>query len=303
MAEQKLRAIYEALDARNPKQAIKHCNALLAKANYPLIKALKGLALERMGQSEAAIAMAREVDPATADVSTLATLLIVFRAQGRGDEGTAAYARAFAHRPDSEDIATELFSCHIRARAYAPAQLLALKMYKRHNAALYLSWAVTTLLLQADALVPAAAVAAAARGEAPAGGDGGASALAAAEASADSLQRSKLLKLAAAMMAREEVSKEGELQLRLAALRRLGSPAEALALLDEKGSLFCTPVERIRARAELLEALGRWDEARLAHREVIYLSIYIYIYIHIYLYIYIYIHTYIFIYIYMHICL
>eukprot|EP00962_Isochrysis_galbana_P033168 scaffold11044_cov113-Isochrysis_galbana.AAC.1 len=288
------RAVYDALDARNPRQAIKHCNALLAKAPYPLVKALKALALERTGKHVEAAALAREAaESQLADEATLSTLCIVWRAQGRVEEATAAYASALQRRPDSEELAIQLFCCHMRARAYAPAQLLALKLYKGFpgaEAPLYLSWAVTALLLQADALaplvqgggpagtLPPASVAAAseeakkevgAEAKRTEGAGQDTEADAEAKKKADAVQRVKLLQLAVAMMGREEVRGEGDLQLRLSALRRLGDVGSALCMIEQHGGLFCTPIERIRARAQLLESDRRWPDAQAAHRDVL----------------------------------
>ena len=47
MAERRLRPIYEALDSRNPRQAIKLCDAALKKGSFALIAALKAVALTR----------------------------------------------------------------------------------------------------------------------------------------------------------------------------------------------------------------------------------------------------------------
>ena len=47
-ASAKVRSIYDALDARNPKQAVKLCDATLKKSPLPLVRALKAVALERL---------------------------------------------------------------------------------------------------------------------------------------------------------------------------------------------------------------------------------------------------------------
>ena len=54
--ERKIRPIYEALDGRQPKQALKLCDALLKKGTFHLVMALKAVALaaRRMARSEVA---------------------------------------------------------------------------------------------------------------------------------------------------------------------------------------------------------------------------------------------------------
>ena len=78
----KVSPIYEALDARNPKQAVKLCDAALKKASIPLVRALKAVALERMGRAEEATALAREEAAAVVkappiDDTVLSTLMIL----------------------------------------------------------------------------------------------------------------------------------------------------------------------------------------------------------------------------------
>ena len=59
--ERKIRPIYEALDSRNPKQALKLCDAILKKQAIPLVQALKAVALARMDRLDEALAIARQV--------------------------------------------------------------------------------------------------------------------------------------------------------------------------------------------------------------------------------------------------
>ena len=216
-ANQRLQAIYESLDSGNNKQAVKHCNALLAKADYPLVKALKALALQRCGRFDEALSVARELvssPVACSHEATLSTVLMVFRRAGLASEATAICERGHEAKPQSEEIAVELLRCHLQAAAYGPAQLLALRLYKASGRASHLSWAVAMALLQADSLAPPTHAAATAAPDE-------------AVAAANEAQRQKLLRLATAMMARAEVSTEGELQLRLAAHRRAGANEEA----------------------------------------------------------------------------
>eukprot|EP00965_Chrysotila_dentata_P022961 760875-Pleurochrysis_carterae.AAC.1 len=57
----KVRAIYDALDARNTKQALKLCNSALAKGEVPLVLALKAVALQRSGKPDEALTICRQV--------------------------------------------------------------------------------------------------------------------------------------------------------------------------------------------------------------------------------------------------
>ena len=56
----KLGPIYEALDSRNPKLAVKLCDSILKKSGVPIVAALKAVALDRMGKGEEAFSLATE---------------------------------------------------------------------------------------------------------------------------------------------------------------------------------------------------------------------------------------------------
>ena len=93
--ERKIRPIYEALDGRQPKQALKLCDALLKKGTFHLVMALKAdpapKGLSRAGE---AIELARQVGnnlkAETTDDHLLSTLLMTYRACGKTDEMVAA---------------------------------------------------------------------------------------------------------------------------------------------------------------------------------------------------------------------
>jgi len=154
----KVGAIYDALDAQNFKQAIKLCDAALKKSSSPLIKALKALSLHKSGRSDEGLALCRDVaanlQEDGADGPVLNTLMMVFKATGNAQEGTACYARAYQLDPTNEELARQLFVGYLRSEAYAEAQQLALRLYKQLGAKRYLLWAVTGLLLQVDELHP-----------------------------------------------------------------------------------------------------------------------------------------------------
>ena len=80
MSARKVSPIYEALDAGNPKQAIKLCDGVLKKqADFPLVRALKAVALVRSSRMDDAIALARETSASLRppfDEHVLNTLLI-----------------------------------------------------------------------------------------------------------------------------------------------------------------------------------------------------------------------------------
>ena len=256
----KVSPIYEALDARNPKQAVKLCDAALKKASIPLVRALKAVALERMGRTEDATALARQEAAAVAkslpiDETVLSTLMIAFRALGLADEGSAAYEAAWQAEPDNSELAAHLFSSHLRTAQYAKAQALAMKMFKRPKGDEYIFWAVACLVLQVDEMGP------------PRQPHRGFADVAPPEAAAKHLQ------LGVAMLGRAaaqgKLSRLAHFQLYDEVLRRQHAHVDRLRLLDDHGQLEANVVERLRRRAALFEAERRWVEAQATHAELL----------------------------------
>ena len=256
MYNRKVQPIYEALDARNPKQAVKLCDAALKKASIPLVRALKAVALERIGRADEATALVREeaaaiVKAPPIDETVLSTLMIVFRAVGLASEGSAAYEAAWQVEPDNSELAAHLFSSHLRTAQYAKAQAVAMKMFKRPQGDEYIFWAVSCVVLQVDDMAPPRqphkAYAEAAPPEAAA----------------------KHLQLAAAMLGRAatqgKLTRLPHLQLYDEVLKRQQAHAERLTLLDTHGALEQNQVESLRKRAELHERLGQLGAAQAAH--------------------------------------
>ena len=156
----RVRPIYDALDARNYKLSLKLCTAALQKsADSSLIKALKAVTLERLGKPEEALALCRDVAATLrppADDTLLNTLMMVFKAVGHADEGTACFERAYEQETDNEELAHFLFGCYMRAQDHTKAQQLSMRLHKQFSASTqrYVYWAVTCMLLQTPADPP-----------------------------------------------------------------------------------------------------------------------------------------------------
>ena len=165
MASRKIGPIYDALDAGNPKQAIKLCDGVLKKSgNIPIVKALKAVALVRTQKTDEALALARETSASMdspMDEHVLNTLLITYRAAGKTDEMVSIYEAAHKAEPFSADLAGALFAAYLRASDFAKAQQIAMKLNKSQTPLVpgqqdgeLIYWAVGCLLLQVDAMAP-----------------------------------------------------------------------------------------------------------------------------------------------------
>ncbi|OIT37017.1 hypothetical protein A4A49_56160, partial [Nicotiana attenuata] len=102
--ERRVRAIWDAIDSRQFKNALKHCTPLLSKyPNSPYALALKASVLERMGKAEEVFSVclnAKELlytnDSVLIDDLTLSTLQFVFQRFDHLDMATSCYEYACA---------------------------------------------------------------------------------------------------------------------------------------------------------------------------------------------------------------
>ena len=151
----KLRPIYEALDSRNFRGAVKLCNNKQV-AKLGLVRVLKAHALNQMGRSDEALALCNEVkaeDPT--DEPTLSTMATVYRGLGQLGEAMGCYEKAYAADPDNEEMAVATFFCYVRADEGVKQKQHAMGMYKRFQKAKYLMWASVSMVIEASSKGPA----------------------------------------------------------------------------------------------------------------------------------------------------
>nr|XP_009599787.1 N-terminal acetyltransferase B complex auxiliary subunit NAA25 isoform X2 [Nicotiana tomentosiformis] len=154
--ERRVRPIWDAIDSRQFKNALKHCTPLLSKyPNSPYALALKALVLERMGKAEEAFSVclnAKELlytnDSVLIDDLTLSTLQIVFQRLDHLDMATSCYEYACGKFPTNLDLMMGLFNCYVREYSFVKQQQIAIKMYKIVGEERFLLWAVCSIQLQ-----------------------------------------------------------------------------------------------------------------------------------------------------------
>ncbi|EYU45694.1 hypothetical protein MIMGU_mgv1a0008562mg, partial [Erythranthe guttata] len=155
--ERRVRPIWDAVDSRQFKNALKLCTALLSKyPNSPYALALKALTLERMGRNEEALSVclnAKEIlctsDPNVfVDDLTLSTLQIVFQRLDHLGMATSCYEHSCAKYPNNLELMIGLFNCYVREYSFVKQQQIAIKMYKTAGEERFLLWAVCSIQLQ-----------------------------------------------------------------------------------------------------------------------------------------------------------
>ncbi|CAH9109432.1 unnamed protein product [Cuscuta epithymum] len=246
--ERRVRPIWDAIDSRRYKNALKHCTTLLSKhPNSPYVLALKALILERTGKPEEALSVclnAKELlytnDFALIDDYTLSTLQIVFQRLGRLDAATSCYEYACGKFPNNMELMIGLFNCYVHEYSYVKQQQIAIKMYKIAGEERFLIWAVCSIQLQVIC------------------GNGG----------------DKLLLLAEGLLKKHIVShslQEPEaLMLYISILEQQSKYGDALEVLEGKlGSLIMIDVDRLRLQGRLHARSGDYDAASSIFQDVL----------------------------------
>ncbi|CAL4900135.1 unnamed protein product [Urochloa decumbens] len=154
--ERRVRPIWDAVDSRQYKAALKLCTSLLAKhPTSPYALALKALILERMGKPDEALSVSLNAKELLYsdnifhfDDLTLSTLQIVFQRLDRLDLATSCYEYACTKYPSNLELMMGLFNCYVREYSYVKQQQTALKMYKTVGEERFLLWAVCSIQLQ-----------------------------------------------------------------------------------------------------------------------------------------------------------
>lgn len=154
--ERRVRPIWDAIDSRQFKNALKLLTSLLSKyPKSPYALALKALIHERMGKPDEALAVCLDAkdllykdDSSLMDDLTLSTLQIVFQRLDHLDLATGCYAHACGRFPNNLELMMGLFNCYVREYSFVKQQQTAIKMYKLAGEERFLLWAVCSIQLQ-----------------------------------------------------------------------------------------------------------------------------------------------------------
>ncbi|KAL1217593.1 N-terminal acetyltransferase B complex auxiliary subunit NAA25 [Cardamine amara subsp. amara] len=154
--ERRVRPIWDAIDSRQFKNALKLVTSLLSKyPKSPYALALKALIFERMGKTDESLSVcldAKELlykdDSVLMDDLTLSTLQIVLQRLDHLDLATSCYAHACGKFPNNLELMMGLFNCYVREYSFVKQQQTAIKMYKLAGEERFLLWAVCSIQLQ-----------------------------------------------------------------------------------------------------------------------------------------------------------
>ncbi|KAJ3152288.1 N-alpha-acetyltransferase 25, NatB auxiliary subunit [Geranomyces variabilis] len=176
--ERQLRPIYEALDSYNNKQAVALCTKALKKGENQTIKALKAVALDRLGKEDEALEICDEIKRTKpTDDAVLQYICMVYKGSKKSEPWASCswneqsvhmgIKRAFAHpaaqdiidvytaaynqAPRNEELANHWFMALVRVDDRKQMQQAAMKIQKQfRDNARYLFWTIMTIWLQAQ---------------------------------------------------------------------------------------------------------------------------------------------------------
>ncbi|XVE58959.1 hypothetical protein DITRI_Ditri05aG0005000 [Diplodiscus trichospermus] len=246
--ERRVRPIWDAIDSRQFKNALKITTTLLSKHPHsPYVLALKAMILERMGKPDEALSVclnAKELlyknESLLMDDLTLSTLQIVFQRLDHLELATSCYEHACGKFPNNLELMMGLFNCYVREYSFVKQQQTAIKMYKLVGEERFLLWAVCSIQLQVLC---------------DNGGD-------------------KLLLLAEALLKKHVAShslhEPEALIVYFSILEQQAKYGDALEILEGKlGSLLMIEVDKLRIKGKLLARAGDYAAAANVYQKIL----------------------------------
>lgn len=144
-----VRPIYEAIDNRQYRPAIKLCEHKRV-AQLDIVRVLKAHCLERIGRTTEALDIVRAVQRTKPlDDTLLSTMNLVFKLAGCEQEMLPTYEYACAHQDvPNDELYQSLFFAYVKRGDFLKQQQTALKMYKAFGTLKYMCWATMGMMLQ-----------------------------------------------------------------------------------------------------------------------------------------------------------
>ncbi|KAL0030478.1 hypothetical protein WJX79_008715 [Trebouxia sp. C0005] len=251
VVERRLPAIYDALDSRNNKLALKLINSALQKQpKSQMLRTLKAIALQRTGKDEEGLQLCEEVRrEVPTDEQLLGTMTVFYRRANLLQNMSTAFAAACAAHPRDEGLLRGMFTCYVRDFDFAGQQQVALKLHKLAGASdeFYVWWAIVATALQAKAAI---------------------------KGRPSALPAAKLLHLAEVMVAKQAqrggIQTYEQLMLYIDILQAQGKHKQALETVEGKlGDVMSMAADRRSLRASLHIALGQMPQAAALFREAL----------------------------------
>uniref|UniRef100_A0A6G1SB13 N-alpha-acetyltransferase 25, NatB auxiliary subunit n=1 Tax=Aceria tosichella TaxID=561515 RepID=A0A6G1SB13_9ACAR len=156
--ERQLKKIYDCLNIGSNKKAVQEVDRLPNNVrDSTVFKALKALALIRMGKRSQAFDILGDIDPKKdLDEVTLQTMTSCYKESVDIGKIVDLYEAAAARKPNDPEIMSHLFMAHVRVFNFKRQKEIALQMYKTFakKKRLYSFWAIMSLVMQSQQFQP-----------------------------------------------------------------------------------------------------------------------------------------------------
>ncbi|XP_023344164.1 N-alpha-acetyltransferase 25, NatB auxiliary subunit [Eurytemora carolleeae] len=151
ISERRLRPIYDWLDNGNNKKALQEAEKVLRKQpTFQCCRALKSLALMRLGKEEEAMSILDKIlEECPTDEGALQAMTIGYREMKLPDKICTLYENAVKKDPYNEEFLSHLFMAYVRLGQLKRQQATAMSLYKVKMKNPYYFWSVMSLVLQA----------------------------------------------------------------------------------------------------------------------------------------------------------
>jgi len=147
VVERKLRALYDLIDARQYKKALKQCNAQLQKSPQQMLYAVKALILQRLGDTQECLEILEGIhepkEPPLVDL-----MVLIYRGLNMNSKVTQLHKQSFESSPNRE-TGELLFNSYAADYNFSEQHSLALKLFKNFGDLKYGQWAVESMCLSA----------------------------------------------------------------------------------------------------------------------------------------------------------
>eukprot|EP01132_Coremiostelium_polycephalum_P000541 gene541-681_t len=233
--------IFQALDSNNNKGALKLCQTALKKKDDPLIRVLKAIALNKLGEVEEAIKTADEIafKGHTTDV-ILKNLNFFYRSVQQQEKMCRVYQISSQMNPKNEELAVGAFLAYAKVRDLKQQQQQVISLNKTFPKPTHSIWYLMTMLALAK------------------------------QNPDNPLFVQMTQKMAEKLGSEGKITTREELYIYETILIQQNKYPEYLALLQGKlGDLYTVPTEKLKTLASVFTKLGRHQEAADSYREII----------------------------------
>lgn len=152
--ERQLKKIYDCLNIGSNKKAVQEVDRLPKNIkDSTVFKALKALALIRLGKRLQAFEILNEIDPQNdLDEVTLQTMTSCYKESVDISKIVVLYEAAAARKPNDPEILAHLFMAYVRVFNFKRQKEIAMQMYKSFpkKKRLYSFWAIVSLVMQSQ---------------------------------------------------------------------------------------------------------------------------------------------------------